>query len=99
MDLLLTKNDNISRYVRIENFNRFMYDKSKNKVKNGFCRYFCYRFKKYEVITTHAKICLEINRKQCVKSRKDEIDFANCNRKITSLFKVYAEFESILEEI
>lgn len=99
MDLLLTKNDNISRYVRIENFNRFMYDKSKNKVKNGFCRYFWYRFSKDEVITTHTKICLEINRKQCVKSRNNEIDFANCNRKITSLFKVYAEFESILEEI
>ena len=36
MDLLLLKNNNNSRYVYIKYFDRFMFPKTKNKIKNDF---------------------------------------------------------------
>ena len=36
MDLLLLINDDKSHYVYIKDFNTFMFDKTKNKNKNGF---------------------------------------------------------------
>ena len=36
MDLLLLINDNKSHYVYIKDFNTFMFDKTKIKIKNGF---------------------------------------------------------------
>ena len=36
IDLLLLINDNKSHYVYIKDFNTFMFDKTKIKIKNGF---------------------------------------------------------------
>ena len=36
MDLLLISNENKSHYVYIKDFNRFMCNKTKNKIKNIF---------------------------------------------------------------
>ena len=38
MDLLLLTNDDKSHYVYIKDFNRFMFHKTKNKIKNGFVK-------------------------------------------------------------
>ena len=38
MNLLLISDENISHYLYIENFNRFMYNKTKNKNKKYFCK-------------------------------------------------------------
>ena len=38
MDLLLISNENKSHYVYINNFNRFMCNKTKNKNKKYFCK-------------------------------------------------------------
>ena len=38
MDVLLTSNENMSYYVYIKDFNRFMYNKTKNENKKCFCR-------------------------------------------------------------
>ena len=36
MDLLILIDDDKSHYVYIKDFNRFMFHKTKNKIKNGF---------------------------------------------------------------
>ena len=36
MDLLLISDENKSHYVYIKNFNKFMCNKTKNKIKNTF---------------------------------------------------------------
>ena len=38
MDLLLLIDDNKSQYVYIKDFNRFMFQKTKNKNKKWFCK-------------------------------------------------------------
>ena len=38
MDLLLTTDENMSHYVYIKDFNRFMCNKTKNKNKKYFCK-------------------------------------------------------------
>ena len=40
IDLLLVTNENKSHYVYINNFNRFMFNKTKNKNKKYFCKSF-----------------------------------------------------------
>ena len=39
MDLLMITGENKSHYVYMKNFNRFLFNRTKNKNKNHFCRY------------------------------------------------------------
>ena len=68
--------ENKSHNVYIKDFNRLMFNKSKNKNKKYFCRY-CLQ-------------CL--NGKQCVKLSKGSINFKNYSKQIPGPFKIYADF-------
>ena len=69
------------------------------KRKKHFCRYCLQHFSKDEILVKRMKICSEINSKQHLKLRNAEIDSTNYNRKLTSPFKAYADFQCILKEI
>ena len=97
MDLLLIHEENKSHYVYIKDFNRLMFNKSKNKNKKYFCRYCLQCFINECVLTEHKKNCLVINGKQCVKLSKEFICFKNCYIQISAPFKIYADFECILK--
>ena len=56
VDLLLITEENKSRYVYIKDFNKFMYNKTKNKNKKHFCRYFLQFFCSEKVLQEHKKI-------------------------------------------
>ena len=55
MDLLLILQENKSRYVYIKDFDRFMFNKSKNKNIKYFCRYCLPFFTREDVLIEHKK--------------------------------------------
>ena len=100
MDLLLifecnSHGENKSHYVYIKDFNRRMFNKSKNKNKKHFCRYCLQCFSSENILTEHKENCLIINGKQCVKLSEGFISFKNYSRQIPLPFEIYADFEYI----
>ena len=80
MDLLLIfgcnfHGENKSHYVYIKDFNRLMFNKSKNKNRKYFCRYFIQYYSSESILTEHKENCLVINGKQRVKLNKGFISF------------------------
>ena len=80
MDLLLIHEENKSHYVYIKDFNRFMFNKSKNKNKKHFCRYCLQYFSSESILTDYKENCLVINGKQCVKLSEGFISFENYSK-------------------
>ena len=70
MELLLIFEENRSHYVYVKDFNRLMFNKSKNKNKKYFCRYCLQCFSSEIILTEYKENCLVINGKQCVKLSK-----------------------------
>ena len=95
IDLLLVINENKSHYVYIKDFDRSMFNKTKNKNKKYFCRICLQCFSSKNVLTKHKEDCLSINGAQSVKLEKGTIDFKNCLKKtVPSSF--FADFVSNL---
>ena len=97
MDLLLILNESKSQYVYIKDFNRPMFNKTKNKNRKYFCRCCSQCFSSENVLTEHKENCLVINDKQ--KLGKDSISFKNYSKQLPAPFKIYADFECILHSI
>ena len=96
MDLLLIFDENKSHYVYIKDFNRLMFNKTKNKDKKYFCRCCLQCFSSEKVLIEHKENYLVINGKQNVKLRKGWINFKNYSKQLPAPFKIYADFECIL---
>ena len=99
MDLLLVIYENKSHYVYVEDFNRFMFYKTKNKNKKYFCKSFVQCFSCRNVLTKHKYVCLSINSAQSVRLEKGTIDFKNYFKQIPVPFKIYADFECNLKSV
>ena len=84
--------ENNSYYVYIEDFSRFMFNKTKNKNKKYFYRCCLRCFTSKNVLTEHKENCLVINSKQNVKLEKGSISFKNYSKQLTTTFKLYADF-------
>ena len=97
VDLLLITDKNKSHYVYIKDFNRFMFNKSKNKNKKYFCKYCLQCFSIEKVLQEHKNVCLKINSKQSVKVKSGSIKFKNYFKQLAVPFKIYADFESVLK--
>ena len=97
MDLLLISNDSTSHYVYIKDFNRLIFNKTKNKNQKYFCKSCLQCFSNEKVLKEHKKDCLLINKGQNVKLEKGVIDFKNFNRQILVPFKIYADFACLLK--
>ena len=67
MDLLLLIDNDKSCYVYIQDFNRFMFHKTKNKNKKWFCKIYLQCFSSQNVLRKHKENCFSINGKQSVK--------------------------------
>ena len=61
MDLLLVTDGNISLYVYIKDFYRFIIQKTKNKNKKYFCKSCLQCFSSKNVSTKHKEVCLSIH--------------------------------------
>ena len=96
MDLLVVTNKNKSDYGYIKDFNRFMCNKTKCKVKKHFCRY-CLQFFSSE--REHKEVFLKINGKQTVKLRSGSIKFKNHFKQLAVPFKIYADFKCNMKRV
>ena len=70
MDFLLVTNENKSHYVYLNDFNKFMFHKTKNKNKKYLCKSCLQCFSSKNVLTEHKEICLNINGAQSVRLKK-----------------------------
>ena len=96
VDLRLIFDENKSHYVYIKDFNRLMFNKTKNKNKKYFYKCCLQCFNSEKVLTEHKENCLIINGKQNVKLGKGSISFKNYSKQLPVPFKIYADFECIL---
>ena len=76
-----------------------MYNKNKHETGKYFCKRCLQCFSNEKVLNNHAGICLMINDKQTVKMGEGTISFTNYSRQIPIPFKIYADFECILEKV
>ena len=80
IDLLLVTDGDISHYMYIKDFSRFMFHKTKNKNKKYFCKSCLQCFSSKNVLTEHKEVCLSINGVQSVKLEKGTIEFKNYSK-------------------
>ena len=66
--------ENNSYYVYIKDFNRFMCNKTKNKNKKHFCKYYLQCFSSERVLLEYKETFLKINGKQTVKLRMIQLN-------------------------
>ena len=99
MDLLLISNEFKSYFVYIKDFERFIFNKTKNKNKKYVCRNCLQCFSSEQVLIEHKEDCLIINGKQNVKLEKAFISFKNHFKQIPVPLKIYADFECILRKV
>ena len=92
MDLLLIFDENNSYYVYIKDFNRFMFNKTKNKNRKFFYKCCLQCFSSEKDLIEHKENCLIINGKQNVKLGKGLISFENYSKQLPDSFKIYAYF-------
>ena len=99
MDLLFISDKFKSHYVYIEYFDRFMFNKTKYKSKKYFCKNCLQRFSSEKILGEHKEDCLGINGKQNFKLESGFISFKNYSKQIPVPFKIYADFECILDKV
>ena len=99
LNLLLITQENKSHHVFIKDFNSLMYSKTKtkNQHKKHHCMSCLQSFTKEEILNQHKKQCLLINGCQAVNYESGTIKFANYNKQIPILFKIYADTECFLK--
>ena len=98
MDLLLLFEDHKSHYVHINNFNTFMFHKTKNKNKKEFCKSCLQCFSSKHILIKHKEDCLSINGKHR-DVEEGIIKFEDYSRQLPVPFKIYADFEWNLQDI
>ena len=80
-------------------FDRFMFQKTKNKNKKYFPKSFLQCFSSKNVLTEHKEVCLSIDSAQPVRLEKRTTEFKNYFKQIPVSFKVYTDFECNLESV
>ena len=80
MDLLLATDGEKSHYVYIDDFNRFMFHKTKNKNKKCFCKSCLQCFSSKNLLTKHKEV--SINIAQSVRLEKGTTGFKNYFKQI-----------------
>ena len=75
VDLFLISNKFVSHYVYLNDFDRFMFNKTKYKGKKYFCKYCLQCFSSENILSEHKEDCLIVNGKQNVKLGSGFISF------------------------
>ena len=95
MDLLHIIDGDKLHYVYIKDFNRFMFNKTKNKNKKYFCKSCLQCFSSKNVLMGHKEDCLNIDGAQSVRLEKGTIEFKN----ILNKYQLHLKFMLILNLI
>ena len=95
-DLLFLIDDNDkSHYVNIKDFNRFMFQKTKNINKKWFCISCLQCFSSKNVLARHKEDCLSINGVQSVKKEKGKLSL----KIISNTYQFHLKFMLMLNVI
>ena len=82
MNVLMIHEGNKSHYVYIKDFNRLMFNKTKNRNKKWFCMRCLQHFSSENVLDKHKKNCLVINGEQRVELNEGFTSFKNYSRQM-----------------
>ena len=100
-DFVLLSKGELTHYVWIKDFNRFMYNKKKLKGKKHFCKSCLHCFSQESILMEHIQNCLlhVINDGQSVKMPRkgSKVFFRNRCKQLMVPFIIYADFEAITE--
>ena len=96
---LLISNEFKSHDVYIKEFDRFMFNKTKNKGKKYFYKNCLQWFSSEKILSEHKEDCVVINGKQSVNLESGYISFKNYLKQISVLFKIYVDLECILKKV
>ena len=97
IDLLLVTDESKSHLVYIKYFDRFIFNKTKNKKNLYKSCLQCSR--NTNVLKEHKEVCLSINGAQSVRLENVTNEFKIYFKQIPVSFKIYADFERNLESI
>jgi len=105
IDLLLICNENKQHYTYIKSFSRFMSNSNDTRNKNYYCKKCLTSYRKEDKLIEHNKYDCGETLTQLPKFRKvDEtfikptMKFKNYKHKLKNPFRIYADFESIIEK-
>ena len=98
VDLLLIGEEGKRHNVLIKDFNTFMHDHTLHRGRKHFSWCCLQAFITEEILRRHIKDCFKINDKQrvIIPEKGEFVKSKNYERKIKSLFIIYADLESIL---
>ena len=82
LDFLIISDKIKSHYVYIKDFNKFIFSKTKNKIKKILCKYCFQCFSSERFLVEHKEICLKINAKETVKLKSGFTEFKNYFREL-----------------
>ena len=102
MELLLVTEKENKHYVLIKDFNRFMYNQTKDEHRKHFCMHCLQCFSSERVLSNHKENCIQVNGTQAIKMpNKDNniLKFNNFHKQQPVPFVIYADFEAITEKI
>ena len=102
MELLLITEGENKHYVLIEDFNKFMYMKTKHKEKKHFCMHCLQCFSTEMVLNKHKENCIVINGKQAINMPEEGeniLKYNNYHKQQAVPFIIYADFEAITEKV
>ena len=101
LNLLLITEGEKKHYCLLKNFNKFMFNQTKNNGRKHFCMYCLQGFSSERVLINHKVDCIEINGKQSIKmpAPGSTIAFKNYRRQLPAPFVIYADFEAITEKV
>lgn len=101
MNLLLIASDKTNHYVYIQDFNRMMYHRTKNKNEKHLCMSCLQCFSSEYILEQHKTLCLEITGLQAVRMPEpgSKVLFKNYHRQMQVPFVIYADFKAITEKI
>ena len=99
IDLLLITDENKSHFGYINDFNRFMCNKRKNKNKKHFWKYCLQYFSRERVLVEHQETFVKINGKQTIRLGSGSIKFKNHFKQLAVPSKIYVDFECNVKEV
>ena len=94
-NLLLITEDENKHYVLIEDFNTFMFNKTKHKESKHFCMHCLQCFSSERVLNNHKDNCIQVNGTQAVKMPdKDNniLKFNNFHKQLPVPFKLFRDW-------
>ena len=99
-DLLLIRDDNTSHYCLIRNFSRLILSQvSKYEHTHNYCRFCLHGFTRQDLLDAHPDECYVHGGQKRVFPENTTVEFTKIAKQLKAPFTVYADFESLLEEV